>query len=138
MNKVILVGRLTAEPECRYSSGEKPMAVARYRLAVERQFKRPGENSADFINVTAFGKSAEFVQKYLHQGTKIAISGRIQTGSYTDRDGKKVYTTDVIAEDHEFVESKKEPEKPQKPQKEVAEGFMNIPDNLDDEGLPFA
>ena len=138
MNKVILVGRLTAEPECRYISGEKPTAVVRYRIAVDRQFKRQGENSADFINITAFGKSAEFVQKYLHQGTKIGIVGRIQTGSYTDRDGKKVYTTDVIAEDHEFVESKKEPEKPQKPQKEAVEGFMNIPDNLGDEGLPFA
>ena len=143
MNKVILVGRLTAEPECRYISGEKPTAVVRYRIAVDRQFKRQGENSADFINITAFGKSAEFVQKYLHQGTKIGIVGRIQTGSYTNRDGQKVYTTDVVVEETEFAESKGaqadsgfQPASRPQPSAAMGDGFMNIPDGIDEE-LPF-
>ena len=106
MNKVILVGRLAADPEVRYSQGENSTAIARYRLAVDRKFKRDGEPTADFISCIAFGKSGEFVEKYLHKGMKIAITGRIQTGSYTNKDGQKVYTTDVVVEEHEFCESK--------------------------------
>ena len=106
MNKVILMGRLTRDPEVRYSAGDNSMAVARYTLAVDRRFRRDGENNADFIGCVAFGKSAEFAEKYLRQGTKIIVTGRIQTGSYTNRDGQKVYTTDVVVEDQEFAESK--------------------------------
>ena len=106
MNKVILMGRLTRDPEVRYSAGNNSMAVARYTLAVDRRFRRDGENNADFIGCVAFGKSAEFAEKYLRQGTKIIVTGRIQTGSYTNRDGQKVYTTDVVVEDQEFAESK--------------------------------
>ena len=106
MNKVILMGRLTRDIEVRYSQGENPMAVARYTLAVQRKFKREGEQDADFISCVAFGKAAEFAEKYLRQGTKVVISGRIQTGSYTNRDGQKVYTTDIVVEEQEFAESK--------------------------------
>lgn len=106
MNKVILIGRCTRDPEVRYSQGENATAVARYTLAVDRQFKRDGDQSADFINCIAFGKRGEFAEKYLRKGTKIAVVGRIQTGSYTNKDGQKVYTTDVIVDEHEFVESK--------------------------------
>lgn len=106
MNKVILLGRLTRDPEVRRSQGDNPMAVARYTLAVDRRFKRDGEESADFIGCVAFGKQGEFAEKYLHKGTKIVLTGRIQTGSYTNKDGVKVYTTDVVAEDQEFAESK--------------------------------
>ena len=106
MNKVILMGRLTRDPEVRYSAGNNSMAVARYTLAVDRRFRRDGENNADFIGCVAFGKSAEFAEKYLRQGTKIIVTGRIQTGSYTNRDGQKVYTTDVIVDDQEFADSK--------------------------------
>ena len=106
MNKVILMGRLTRDPEVRYSQGENATAVARYSLAVDRRFRREGEPTADFINCVAFGRAAEFAERYLRQGTKIAITGRIQTGSYTNKDGQKVYTTDVVAEDQEFAESK--------------------------------
>lgn len=106
MNKVILTGRLTRDIEVRYSQGENPMAVARYTLAVQRKFKREGEQDADFISCVAFGKAAEFAEKYFRQGTKVVISGRIQTGSYTNRDGQKVYTTDIVIEDQEFAESK--------------------------------
>ena len=107
MNKVILMGRLTRDPEVRYSQGDNATAVARYTLAVDRRFNRNNdEQTADFINCVAFGKSGEFAEKYLHKGTKIAITGRIQTGSYTNKDGVKVYTTDVVVEDHEFAESK--------------------------------
>ena len=106
MNKVILRGRLTRDIEVRYSQGENPMAVARYTLAVQRKFKREGEQDADFISCVAFGKAAEFAEKYFRQGTKVVISGRIQTGSYTNRDGQKVYTTDIVIEDQEFAESK--------------------------------
>ena len=135
MNKVILIGRLTRDVETRYS-GET--AVARYSLAVDRKFKREGEQTADFINCVAFGKSGEFAEKYLKKGIKIAVTGRIQTGSYTDKDGKKVYTTDVIVEEHEFCESKgsgtTENEVPTfKPD---ANGFVSIPDGLEEE-LPF-
>lgn len=106
MNKVILMGRLTRDPEIRYSQGEQPTAVARYTLAVDRRFKKEGDESADFIGCVAFGKQGEFAEKYLHKGTKIVVSGRIQTGSYTNKDGAKVYTTEVIAEEQEFAESK--------------------------------
>ena len=106
MNKAVLMGRLTRDIEVRYSQGENPMAVARYTLAVQRKFKREGEPDADFISCVAFGKLAEFAEKYFRQGTKIVITGRIQTGSYTNRDGQKVYTTDIVIEEQEFAESK--------------------------------
>lgn len=107
MNKVILMGRLTRDPDVRYSAGENSTAVARYTLAVDRRFRRDGDSAtADFIGCVAFGRQAEFAEKYLRQGTKIAITGRIQTGSYTNREGQKVYTTDVVVEEQEFAESK--------------------------------
>ncbi len=135
MNKVILVGRLTRDPEVRYSAGNEPMAIARYTLAVDRKGrKREGEANADFISCVAFGKIGEFAEKYLKQGTKILVEGRIQTGSYTNREGHKVYTTDVVVEGHEFVESTKTSES--KPQSEETSGFMNIPDEIQEE-LPF-
>lgn len=139
MNKVILMGRLTRDPEIRYGTGESATAIARYTLAVERRFKREGEQSADFINCVAFGKSAEFAEKYLRQGTKIAVTGRIQTGSYTNKDGNKVYTTDIVVEEQEFAESKSASENSSSaPAPAVdADGFMNIPDGIEDEGLPF-
>ena len=130
MNKVVLIGRLTREPEVRYS-GEK--AIARYALAVDRKFKREGEPTADFINCVTFGKNGEFAEKYLRKGMKIAVTGRIQTGSYTDKDGKKVYTTDIVVEEHEFCESKGIQEAVPSTD---ADGFMSIPDNID-EDLPF-
>ena len=102
------MGRLTRDPDVRYTEADPPMAIARYTLAVDRRFgKKDGEQSADFINCVAFGRSGEFAEKYLHQGTKIAVAGRIQTGSYTNKEGNKVYTTDVVVEDQEFAESKK-------------------------------
>ena len=104
MNKVMLMGRLTKDPDVRYTQGEKSTCVARYTLAVDRRTK---EKETDFINIVAFGKAGEFAEKYLKKGTKILVSGRIQTGSYTDKEGKKIYTTDVVAEDQEFCESKK-------------------------------
>ena len=106
MNKVILMGRLTRDPDVRYSQGENSMAIARYSLAVDRRYNRGEENNTDFINIVAFGKAGEFAEKYLHKGTKVLVTGRIQTGSYTNKDGQKVYTTDVVAEDQEFAESK--------------------------------
>ncbi len=106
MNKVILMGRLTRDPEVRYSQGDNPTAVAKYSLAVDRRFSRNDENNTDFINIVAFGKQGEFAEKYLHKGTKILVSGRIQTGSYTNKEGQKVYTTEVVAEEQEFAESK--------------------------------
>ena len=153
MNKVILMGRLTRDPEVRYSAGNNSMAVARYTLAVDRRFRSDGENNADFIGCVAFGKSAEFAEKYLRQGTKIIVTGRIQTGSYTNRDGQKVYTTDVVVEDQEFAESKAAASEsgmmrqsapspmaaspmPSPAQASSADGFMNIPDGIDEE-LPF-
>lgn len=138
MNKIILMGRLTRDPEVRYSQGEKPMAIARYTLAVERKFKRDSEPNADFINCIAFGKNGEFAEKYLHKGIKIAIEGRIQTGSYTNKDGQKVYTTDIVVESHEFCESKNasQGERPQPMPQTGSDGFMSIPDGIDEE-LPF-
>lgn len=135
MNKVILCGRLTREPEVRYSQGEKATAVAHYSLAVDRRFKKEGETAADFIRCVAFGKSAEFAEKYLHQGTKIMVVGRIQTGNYTNKDGQKVYTTDVIVEEHEFAESKASSVASAEPIQD-GDGFMNVPDGIDGE-LPF-
>ena len=156
MNRVILMGRLTRDPEVRYSAGESATAVARYTLAVDRRFRRDGnDQSADFIGCVAFGRQAEFAEKYLRQGTKIAITGRIQTGSYTNRDGQKVYTTDIVVEDQEFAESKnasaqnsgyQQPYQQPSPmeaspmpapgQAPAGDGFMNIPDGIDEE-LPF-
>ena len=138
MNKVILMGRLCADPEVRYSQNQNQTAVARYRLAVDRRFKREGEQTADFISCVAFGKAAEFAEKYLRQGTKIAITGRIQTGSYTNREGQKVYTTDVVVEEQEFAESKGASGNIEgsAPQAADPDGFMNIPDDIGEE-LPF-
>lgn len=138
MNKVVLMGRLTKDPDVRYSQGENAMAVARYTLAVDRKFKRDGEPNADFINCIAFGKNGDFAEKYLHKGIKILIEGRWQSGSYTNRDGQKVYTNDCVVESCEFAESKNasqsENAKPA-PQTD-SDGFMNIPDGIDEE-LPF-
>lgn len=144
MNKVILMGRLTKDPDVRYSQGEKTTAVARYALAVDRKFKRDGEASADFINCIAFGKNGEFAEKYLRRGTKIVVVGRIQTGSYTNKDGQKVYTTDVVVEEYEFAESKNaNGSSPSQPASNMSapamasDGFMNLPLGVEDEGLPF-
>lgn len=136
MNKVILMGRLTADPEVRYSQKENSVCVARYRLAVDRKYKREGEDNADFISCLAIGKSGEFAEKYLHKGTKIAVEGRIQTGSYTDREtGKTVYTTDIVVEAHEFCERKTQ-DAPAQSAPDSSDGFMNVPDGFDEE-LPF-
>ena len=146
MNKVILMGRLTRDPEVRYSQGDSASAFARYTLAVDRRFKRDGEPTADFLNCVAFGRAAEFAEKYLRQGVKIAITGRIQTGSYTNRDGVKVYTTDIVVEEQEFAESKAasgasnnsayQTSPAPAPSVDIGDGFMNIPDGIDEE-LPF-
>ena len=144
MNKVILMGRLTRDPEVRYGTGENSTAVARYTIAVDRRFKRDGEQSADFISCVTFGRNAEFAEKYLRQGTKIVLTGRIQTGSYTNRDGQKVYTTDIVVEEQEFAENKAAASnggqgnysRPSAAPSD-ADGFMNIPDGIDDE-LPFS
>lgn len=141
MNKVVLMGRLTRDPEVRYSQGENSVAIARYTLAVRRKFHREGEPEADFINCLCFGKPAEFVEKYFRQGMQVTISGRIQTGSYTNRDGVKVYTTEVVVEEQEFAESRNAgnaaPARPPVPPVSAGDGFMNIPDGIDEE-LPFA
>lgn len=139
MNKVILLGRLTRDPEVRYSQGEQPMAIARYSLAVERRGKhQDGQPTADFISCIAFGKNGEFAEKYLHKGMKIVVEGRIQTGNYTNKDGVKVYTTDVVVEAHEFAESKNTQagNAPESAQASADDGFMNIPEGLEDD-LPF-
>lgn len=153
MNKVILMGRLTRDPEVRYSQGERQMAIARYTLAVDRRGRNAaaGEQTADFLPCIAFDKAAEFAEKYFHQGTKLIVTGRIQTGSYTNKDGQKVYTTDIVVEEQEFAESKAAgneqapsaaarpnpaPAQAAKP-KADAHGFMSIPDGVEDEGLPF-
>ena len=139
MNKVILMGRLTRDPEVRYSGGDNATAVARYSLAVDRRFKRDNEPSADFINCVGFGKTAEFAEKYFRKGMRICVVGRIQTGSYTNRDGQKVYTTGVVVEEQEFAESKGASENngADRPQPTTDNnGFMNIPDGIDEE-LPF-
>lgn len=142
MNSVQLIGRLTRDPEVRYSNGETAIAVARFTVAVDRRLKRDSENNADFINCIAFGKTGEVVEKYFRKGQKIALNGRIQTGNYVNNEGQKVYTTDVIAENIEFVESKNsssgyDSNSRPDPSQASADGFMNIPDSVDDEGLPF-
>lgn len=138
MNKVIEIGRLTKDPEVRYSQGnQQPVAIARYSIAVDRRFKQDGQPAADFINCIAFGKLGEFAEKYLHKGTKIAVTGRIQTGSYTNKDGNKVYTTDVVVEEQEFCESKsQQSNNQQQTPPSVGTDFMNIPDGIENE-LPF-
>lgn len=137
MNKVILMGRLTRDPNISYSSGEKQTTIARYTLAVDRRRRTENnEQTADFISCVAFDKAAEFAEKYLHQGTKLVVTGRIQTGSYTNKEGQKVYTTDVVVEEQEFAESKNANDTGFSP-KVNADGFMAIPDNLEDNGLPF-
>ncbi|MCI8949909.1 MAG: single-stranded DNA-binding protein [Lachnospiraceae bacterium] len=162
MNRVILMGRLTRDPEVRYSQGERTMAIARYTLAVDRRGRRSqdgnDQQTADFINCVAFDRAGEFAEKYFHQGMRVLISGRIQTGSYINRDGQKVYTTDVIIEDQEFADSKgaasdmsgyqnngnynssyQQPAASSRPapSSAIGDGFMNIPDGVEDEGLPF-
>ena len=140
MNKVILMGRLTRDPEVRYSQGENATAIARYTIAVDRRYKKEGDPSADFIGCVAFGKLAEFAEKYLRKGTKVVVTGRIQTGSYTNKDGQKVYTTDVVVEENEFAESKRSddnaPASSAPASMPEGNGFMNIPDGIDEE-LPF-
>lgn len=149
MNKVILMGRLTRDPEVRYSAGENALAIARYTLAVDRRFRRE-EATADFINCVSFGKTAEFAERYFHKGIRITVCGRIQTGSYTNREGQKVYTTEVVVEEQEFAESRaanqqymaenvpqmQQPAEMPTPSAASADGFMNIPDGIDEE-LPF-
>ncbi len=150
MNKVILMGRLTRDPDVRVSTGERSMSIARYTLAVDRRGRRNdnnGEQTADFISCVAFDRSAEFAEKYLHQGTKVVVIGRIQTGSYTNKDGQKVYTTDVVVEEQEFAESKAagannnggfaSGDRPTPAAAAPADGFMNLPMGVEDEGLPF-
>ena len=148
MNKVILMGRLTRDPEVRWSQGENSMAVARYTLAVDRRMNRNnqnGEQTADFIQCVAFGRSGEFAEKYFRKGMKVLVTGRIQTGSYTNKDGQRVYTTDVVVEDQEFAESKNASQNnggggfapADRPSpSDAGDGFMNIPDGIDEE-LPF-
>lgn len=146
MNRVILMGRLTRDPNISYSQSGDNMAIARFTLAVDRRGKRQDgadQQTADFIGCVCFGRSAEFAEKYLRQGMKVAVSGRIQTGSYTDRNGQKVYTTDVVLDDIEFAESKTAEHRNgntgyygQEPQSDPGDGFMNIPDGIDEE-LPF-
>lgn len=141
MNKVILMGRLTRDPEVRYSQGDNASAVARFSLAVDRRFKKDGEQTADFINCVAFGKTGEFIEKYGRKGTKFVVEGRIQTGSYTNKDGQKVYTTDVVVEQVEFAESKSSADgnttnNTANSNAPTDTSFMDIPDGIDEE-LPF-
>lgn len=143
------MGRLTRDPEVRYSQGERAMAIARYTLAVDRRGRRNqdgNEQTADFINCVAFDRAGEFAEKYFRQGMRVLISGRIQTGSYTNKDGIKVYTTDIIVDDQEFADSKGaassdgggyQPTSRPAPSSAIGDGFMNIPDGVEDEGLPF-
>ena len=148
MNKIILMGRLTRDPEVRYSQGENSLAIARFSLAVNRTFKRQGDPEADFFNCTAFGRQAEFAEKYLKQGTKILLSGRVQNDNYTNKEGQKVYSVQIIAEEIEFAESKaaasgggnsfNQDFRPDAPEpNQAADGFMNIPTGLEEE-LPFS
>lgn len=137
MNKVILMGRLTREPEVRYTQGNNPTAVAKYSLAVPRKFKREGEPDCDFFNCVAFGKLGEFAEKYLRKGTKIAVVGRLRADSYINKEGQKVYTTDVVVEEQEFCESKSQQQESQRTAPSSNDGFMNIPDGIDDSELPF-
>lgn len=141
MNKCVLMGRLTRDPEVRYTQGDNASAVARFSLAVDRRFKKDGDQTADFINCVAFGKTGEFIEKYGHKGTKFVVEGRIQTGSYTNKDGQKVYTTDVVVEQVEFAESKASVDgnttnNTANSNAPTDTSFMNIPDGIDEE-LPF-
>lgn len=147
MNRVILMGRLTKDPDIRYTQGERSMAIARYTLAVDRRGRRGQDSSAeqqtaDFINCVAFDRAAEFAEKYFRQGMRVLVSGRIQTGSYVNQEGRKVYTTEVILDDQEFADSKgasgRDPEQRQVQGADIGEGFMSIPDGIEDEGLPFS
>lgn len=135
MNKIILMGRLTNDPEVRYSQGNTN-AIARFSLAVDRKFKRDGEPTADFFNLTAFGKQAEFCEKYLRKGIKVVTSGRLQNNNYTNKDGQMVYSTQILVEEIEFAESKAASESKPAKQKPSSDGFMNIPDGADEE-LPL-
>ena len=153
MNRVILMGRLTRDPEVRYSQGERSMAIARYTLAVDRRGRRGQDSSAeqqtaDFINCVAFDRAAEFAEKYFRQGMRVLVAGRVQTGSYVNKEGQKVYTTEVILDDQEFADSKgaasemggyaqAAPSQRPAPTSAIGDGFMNIPDGVEDEGLPF-
>ncbi len=146
MNRVILMGRLTKDPDIRYTQGERSMAIARYTLAVDRRGRRGQDSSAeqqtaDFINCVAFDRAAEFAEKYFRQGMRVLVSGRIQTGSYVNQEGRKVYTTDIVLDDQEFADSKgasgRGPEQRQVQGADIGDGFMSIPDGIEDEGLPF-
>lgn len=147
MNKVILMGRLVRDPEVRYSQGAEPLAVARYTLAVNRRFKRQGEQDADFIGCVAFGKAGEFAEKYFKKGQMVSIIGRLQVRSWDDNEGKKRWSTDVIVEEQYFAESKAAAEQsrpataPNKPAKQMGlaeqEGFYPIEETLEDDDLPF-
>lgn len=144
MNRVILMGRLTRNPEVRYTQGERTMAVARYTLAVDRRGRRGqdgGEQTADFINCVAFDRAGEFAEKYFRQGMRVLVAGRIQTGSYVNRDGQKVYTTEAILDEQEFADSRGtagNPEQRTAQGKDIGDGFMSIPEGIEDEGLPFS
>ena len=144
MNTVILMGRLTRDPEVRYTSGERSMAVARYTLAVDRRGRNNSgdQQTADFINIVAFDKAGEFAERYFRQGMGVLVSGRIQTGNYTNREGQKVYTTEIVANSQEFADSKGAGSgsgsgSSATPSAPMGDGFMNIPDGVEDEGLPF-
>ena len=150
MNRVILMGRLTRDPEIRYSQGERSMTIAKYTLAVDRRGRKNQDNdqAADFGNCVAFDRAGEFAEKYLRQGMRVLVSGRLQTGSYVNKEGQKVYTTDVILDDQEFADSKgaasemggysqAAPSQRPAPTSAVGDGFMNIPDGVEDDGLPF-
>ena len=144
MNRAILMGRLTRDPEVRYTSGERSMAVARYTLAVDRRGRgnNNGEQTADFINIVAFDKAGEFAERYFRQGMRVLVSGRIQTGSYANKDSQKVYTTDIVVDSQEFADSKGAGSgsgsgSSATPSAPMGDGFMNIPDGVEDEGLPF-
>ena len=148
MNSVVLIGRLTRDPDVRYTQSDKPMAIARYTIAVDRRGQKQEGQSADFISCVAFGKGGEFAEKYLQKGMKIAVRGHIQTGSYTNREGQKVYTTEIVVDEHTFCESRqnsvqqarqediRQDQENQSPRYEQ-ESFMDIPDDVEDGGLPF-
>ena len=144
MNTVILMGRLTRDPEVRYTSGERSMAVARYTLAVDRRGRNNSgdQQTADFINIVAFDKAGEFAERYFRQGMRVLVSGRIHTGNYTNREGQKVYTTEIVVNSQEFADSKGAGSgsgsgSSATPSAPMGDGFMNIPDGVEDEGLPF-
>lgn len=143
MNNVSLVGRLTRPIELHYSQGDNPIAMCNLNVAVDRKFKKDGQPTADFINCKAFGKTAEFIEKYFDKGNRIGLTGSIQTGSYKNKDDATVYTTDVIVDNVEFVESKSSSNSTSngnnssRPNPSNGDGFMNIPDGVEDEGLPF-